>query len=227
MDNPGNVAVRSCMLTLKLILLVSVFVLERCIRSINHDVFLMLSQNHCHRSGWGRTRDTSTEFLSGRRWSFTAKRQESRFLPCDGTRTEKRSGWTNESKASRNNFSLQSFTSPFLYLSLILQIRDHTWTLIKESVVPSDEGNYTCVVQNRHGTLQHTYQLNVIGKIICSMYTRHTACFIAKTRWFQYFGLCVSTITLTFGGCVRTFHWSCTTAHTIKEVAWLMEAVWP
>ncbi|XP_005750791.1 fibroblast growth factor receptor 1-A-like [Pundamilia nyererei] len=44
------------------------------------------------------------------------------------------------------------------------EIRDHTWTLIKESVAPSDEGNYTCVVQNRHGTLQHTYQLNVIER---------------------------------------------------------------
>uniref|UniRef100_A0A3B4G2B7 receptor protein-tyrosine kinase n=1 Tax=Pundamilia nyererei TaxID=303518 RepID=A0A3B4G2B7_9CICH len=44
------------------------------------------------------------------------------------------------------------------------RIRDHTWTLIKESVAPSDEGNYTCVVQNRHGTLQHTYQLNVIER---------------------------------------------------------------
>ncbi|CAI5665985.1 unnamed protein product [Oreochromis niloticus] len=44
------------------------------------------------------------------------------------------------------------------------EIRDHTWTLIKESVAPSDEGNYTCVVQNGHGTLQHTYQLNVIER---------------------------------------------------------------
>lgn len=38
------------------------------------------------------------------------------------------------------------------------------WTLIMESVVPSDEGNYTCVVENEYGSLQHTYVLDVVGK---------------------------------------------------------------
>lgn len=32
-----------------------------------------------------------------------------------------------------------------------------------ESVVPSDRGNYTCVVQNQHGVIWHTYQLDVLG----------------------------------------------------------------
>jgi hypothetical protein len=33
-----------------------------------------------------------------------------------------------------------------------------------ESAVPSDRGNYTCVVQNRYGTITHTYQLDVLGE---------------------------------------------------------------
>lgn len=33
-----------------------------------------------------------------------------------------------------------------------------------ESAVPSDRGNYTCVVQNKYGTITHTYQLDVLGK---------------------------------------------------------------
>lgn len=37
-------------------------------------------------------------------------------------------------------------------------------TLIMTSLVPSDKGNYTCLVENKYGRLQHTYQLNVLGK---------------------------------------------------------------
>ena len=44
------------------------------------------------------------------------------------------------------------------------QVRDHVWTIIMESVVPSDKGNYTCVVENQHGSINHTYQLDVVGK---------------------------------------------------------------
>jgi len=33
-----------------------------------------------------------------------------------------------------------------------------------ESAVPSDRGNYTCVVQNKYGAITHTYQLDVLGK---------------------------------------------------------------
>ncbi|XP_013770759.1 fibroblast growth factor receptor 1-A-like isoform X2 [Pundamilia nyererei] len=44
------------------------------------------------------------------------------------------------------------------------KIRDHMWSLIMESVVPSDKGNYTCVVENEYGSLQHTYQLDVVER---------------------------------------------------------------
>jgi len=33
-----------------------------------------------------------------------------------------------------------------------------------ESVVPSDRGNYTCLVENKHGSITHTYVLDVLGK---------------------------------------------------------------
>nr|XP_004556197.1 fibroblast growth factor receptor 1-A isoform X1 [Maylandia zebra] len=44
------------------------------------------------------------------------------------------------------------------------QIREHTGTLIMTSLVPSDKGNYTCLVENKYGRLQHTYQLNVLER---------------------------------------------------------------
>lgn len=56
--------------------------------------------------------------------------------------------------------SNQMFSSNFF----ALQVRGQTWTLIMESVIPSDKGNYTCVVENEHGRLQHTYVLDVVGK---------------------------------------------------------------
>lgn len=35
-----------------------------------------------------------------------------------------------------------------------------------DSVVPSDKGNYTCIVENEYGSINHTYQLDVVGKDI-------------------------------------------------------------
>lgn len=32
-----------------------------------------------------------------------------------------------------------------------------------ESVVPSDRGNYTCVVENKFGSIRQTYTLDVLG----------------------------------------------------------------
>lgn len=33
-----------------------------------------------------------------------------------------------------------------------------------ESVVPSDRGNYTCMVENKYGSISHSYVLDVLGK---------------------------------------------------------------
>lgn len=33
-----------------------------------------------------------------------------------------------------------------------------------ESVVPSDRGNYTCVVENKYGSITHSYILDVLGR---------------------------------------------------------------
>lgn len=48
--------------------------------------------------------------------------------------------------------------------SVFLQVRYATWSIIMDSVVPSDKGNYTCVVENEYGSINHTYQLDVVGK---------------------------------------------------------------
>ncbi|XP_036384171.1 fibroblast growth factor receptor 1b [Megalops cyprinoides] len=44
------------------------------------------------------------------------------------------------------------------------KVREHMWTIIMESVVPSDRGNYTCVVENKYGSINHTYQLDVVER---------------------------------------------------------------
>lgn len=48
-----------------------------------------------------------------------------------------------------------------------MQVRHQHWTLIMESVVPSDKGNYTCVVENKYGSINHTYTLDVVGEYVC------------------------------------------------------------
>uniref|UniRef100_A0A3Q2CG24 Fibroblast growth factor receptor n=1 Tax=Cyprinodon variegatus TaxID=28743 RepID=A0A3Q2CG24_CYPVA len=45
-----------------------------------------------------------------------------------------------------------------------IKVRGRQWSLVMESAVPSDRGNYTCVVQNKHGTISHTYQLDVLER---------------------------------------------------------------
>uniref|UniRef100_A0A8C5I752 Fibroblast growth factor receptor n=1 Tax=Gouania willdenowi TaxID=441366 RepID=A0A8C5I752_GOUWI len=44
------------------------------------------------------------------------------------------------------------------------KVRIQHWTLIMESVVPSDKGNYTCLVENEFGSINHTYTLDVVER---------------------------------------------------------------
>ncbi|XP_048862997.1 LOW QUALITY PROTEIN: fibroblast growth factor receptor 2-like [Brienomyrus brachyistius] len=44
------------------------------------------------------------------------------------------------------------------------KVRYQHWTLIMESVVPSDKGNYTCLVENKYGSINHTYTLDVVER---------------------------------------------------------------
>lgn len=48
------------------------------------------------------------------------------------------------------------------------QVRYATWSIIMDSVVPSDKGNYTCIVENEYGSINHTYQLDVVGKRVAT-----------------------------------------------------------
>ncbi|KAK3553615.1 hypothetical protein QTP70_006053 [Hemibagrus guttatus] len=45
-----------------------------------------------------------------------------------------------------------------------IKLRDQQWSLVMEGAVPSDRGNYTCVVHNKYGTITHTYQLDVLER---------------------------------------------------------------
>uniref|UniRef100_A0AAQ5ZSA3 Fibroblast growth factor receptor n=1 Tax=Amphiprion ocellaris TaxID=80972 RepID=A0AAQ5ZSA3_AMPOC len=45
-----------------------------------------------------------------------------------------------------------------------IKLRHQQWSLVMESAVPSDRGNYTCVVQNKYGAISHTYQLDVLER---------------------------------------------------------------
>ncbi|XP_067908968.1 fibroblast growth factor receptor 2-like isoform X8 [Heterodontus francisci] len=44
------------------------------------------------------------------------------------------------------------------------KIRPQHWSLIMESAVPSDKGNYTCVIENPYGSINHTYHLDVVER---------------------------------------------------------------
>ncbi|KAG8441165.1 hypothetical protein GDO86_006779 [Hymenochirus boettgeri] len=44
------------------------------------------------------------------------------------------------------------------------KVRPEKFSLGMESVVPSDKGNYTCIVENKYGSINHTYQLDVVER---------------------------------------------------------------
>ncbi|NXS04831.1 FGFR4 factor, partial [Oxylabes madagascariensis] len=43
-------------------------------------------------------------------------------------------------------------------------LRHQHWSLVMESVVPSDRGNYTCLVENRFGSIRYSYLLDVLER---------------------------------------------------------------
>nr|XP_032638827.1 fibroblast growth factor receptor 3-like [Chelonoidis abingdonii] len=45
-----------------------------------------------------------------------------------------------------------------------IKLRHQQWSLVMESVVPSDRGNYTCIVENKYGSIRHTYELDVLER---------------------------------------------------------------
>uniref|UniRef100_A0A6Q2Y2U0 Fibroblast growth factor receptor 4 n=1 Tax=Esox lucius TaxID=8010 RepID=A0A6Q2Y2U0_ESOLU len=45
-----------------------------------------------------------------------------------------------------------------------IKLRHQHWSLVMESVVPSDRGNYTCLVENRYGSIAHSYLLDVLER---------------------------------------------------------------
>lgn len=44
------------------------------------------------------------------------------------------------------------------------QLRHQHWSLVMESVVPSDRGTYTCLVENPMGSIRYSYLLDVLGE---------------------------------------------------------------
>nr|XP_023675349.1 fibroblast growth factor receptor 4-like [Paramormyrops kingsleyae] len=45
-----------------------------------------------------------------------------------------------------------------------IKLRHQHWSLVMESVVPSDRGNYTCLVENMYGAISHSYILDVLER---------------------------------------------------------------
>lgn len=45
-----------------------------------------------------------------------------------------------------------------------IRLRHQHWSLVMESVVPSDRGTYTCLVENSLGSIRYSYLLDVLGE---------------------------------------------------------------
>ncbi|KAL7985886.1 hypothetical protein Chor_011052 [Crotalus horridus] len=45
-----------------------------------------------------------------------------------------------------------------------IRLRHQHWSLVMESVVPSDRGNYTCLVENKFGSIRYSYFLDVLER---------------------------------------------------------------
>ncbi|XP_075774841.1 fibroblast growth factor receptor 4 isoform X5 [Pelodiscus sinensis] len=50
-----------------------------------------------------------------------------------------------------------------------IRLRPQHWSLVMESVVPSDRGNYTCLVENQAGSIHYSYLLDVLAGRCCPL----------------------------------------------------------
>lgn len=51
-----------------------------------------------------------------------------------------------------------------------IRLRHQHWSLVMESVVPSDRGTYTCLVENSLGSIRFNYLLDVLGEwMVCGV----------------------------------------------------------
>nr|XP_034958717.1 fibroblast growth factor receptor 3-like [Zootoca vivipara] len=64
-----------------------------------------------------------------------------------------------------------------------IKLRHQQWSLVMESAVPSDRGNYTCVVRNKYGIIWHTYQLDVLGKCSFRLFAPGGQCYSGGWGW--------------------------------------------
>ncbi|XP_077437707.1 fibroblast growth factor receptor 2 isoform X3 [Vanacampus margaritifer] len=112
-----------------------------------------------------RTEDTGTdgEQLSAPYWTSAAKMEKKlhavpaantvKFRCAAGGNPRPKLRWLKNSRPFRQEDRMGGY-----------KVRTQHWTLIMESVVPSDKGNYTCLVENEFGSISHTYTLDVVER---------------------------------------------------------------
>lgn len=112
-----------------------------------------------------RSEDTGAdgEQLSAPYWTSSAKMEKKlhavpaantvKFRCAAGGNPKPKLRWLKNSKPFRQEDRMGGY-----------KVRSQHWTLIMESVVPSDKGNYTCLVENEYGSINHTYTLDVVER---------------------------------------------------------------
>ncbi|XP_041644716.1 fibroblast growth factor receptor 2 isoform X3 [Cheilinus undulatus] len=112
-----------------------------------------------------RSEDTGAdgEQLSAPYWTSSAKMEKKlhavpaantvKFRCAAGGNPRPRLRWLKNSRPFRQEDRMGGY-----------KVRSQHWTLIMESVVPSDKGNYTCLVENEFGSINHTYTLDVVER---------------------------------------------------------------
>ncbi|XP_038592799.1 fibroblast growth factor receptor 2 isoform X2 [Micropterus salmoides] len=112
-----------------------------------------------------RSEDTGAdgEQISGPYWTSSAKMEKKlhavpaantvKFRCAAGGNPKPKLRWLKNSRPFRQEDRMGGY-----------KVRSQHWTLIMESVVPSDKGNYTCLVENEFGSINHTYTLDVVER---------------------------------------------------------------